>query len=297
MPTRTYTNADALRASQRSAAGPVPLERRGPELPPGGVYQPDEVSADQLLAEAYESLGRADELGQQTGSRSLASLPGRAADLSVDRQRPSLRALTESIATPAPYLAGASLLPGVQPAGAAAALLSAPDIVRRLIAPEEDESRLGGAVEGALYGAAPFLRGAGGRIKAAYRGLKGAQAATPEVATATAFAGGAKPPTGTAFTAQRPPSLEGLRRSRQAAEVENIATPQTFDTAPMPTNPDVIPTERLPQSWRPFVNYRRPVSPTAPVDLADELEALVEPKLPRRFNVTSSAGRPYTQEF
>lgn len=160
MATPSYTNAD-LRRFERKPLG-VTIERE--------PYVNNDPDIDELLRQAYSTLGRASRLSEETGAPGISTLDERAQALQPVGRRGSLRGLTEAIATPAPWLGGAALgatvVPGAQPAapilGALSTLSAAPDVLRRIISPEEDESRGLAAAEGGLYalGAKPLLRGA-----------------------------------------------------------------------------------------------------------------------------------------
>lgn len=185
MPRRTFTNADlAPRRGISPISGQpynVPEELVEDITPAVPEYQPESPSYEDVMGPARETL------------RSLAAIPNgdwangmeeRAAGLSEGR-RPDLRSLTEFVAAPAPYTAGASMIPGLGPVmGATTAALSAPDILRRLISPEEDESRGWAAAEGAAYAAAPLLvKGVGAGVRGAKRAIGGAASSVDDFMT------------------------------------------------------------------------------------------------------------------
>lgn len=122
------------------------------------------------LDEARATLGRADAFSRSIGSDldtgSSLDIPEPAST----PQRGGLRRLTEAIATPSIPLGVGALATGLTGIGAPlaaplaglSALSAAPDVLRRLISPEEDESRGGAALEAGLYvlpAAGPALRG------------------------------------------------------------------------------------------------------------------------------------------
>ena len=188
MPAPRYTNRDLARFQRK------PLGIRVEE-DPRAVATPDftdEPSADQLLAEARGSLGRADTLGRENDTRSLLSIPGRLASLSLRDQRPSLLRQGTDVLDTAAGVTGlaalpTALVPGAQPLAAGLATLGGalglPGAARRMIAPDEDESRLGGAAQAALtsLGFGP-VRSAIGRSARSLFGLKGAAAPTTALA-------------------------------------------------------------------------------------------------------------------
>ena len=188
MPAPRYTNRDLARFQRKPLGIRVEEDPRATATP--GFT--DEPSADQLLAEARGSLGRADALGRENDTRSLLSIPGRLASLSLRNERPSmLRQGTDVLDTAAGVTGTAALplafTPGMQPLaaglGAAAGVLGLPGAARRMIAPDEDESRLSGAAQAALtsLGFGP-VRSAIGRGARSLFGLKGAAAPTTALA-------------------------------------------------------------------------------------------------------------------
>lgn len=132
---------------------------------------------DDPLDEARATLARADEFSRSVGAdeRTGESFdPVEAAPQSGPR---GIRRLTEALSMAGAPLglagAGASLTGAGASIGvpfmALSGLMAAPDIARRFIAPDEDESRGGAALEAGLYGVGS---GALGRLKTALRGAK-----------------------------------------------------------------------------------------------------------------------------
>lgn len=123
-----------------------------------GGYVEDPLDA------AKAALARADALSAETGlDRPRVPKP-------APRSKGTLRGITEAMAAPAVPLGALSLAslatgPGAAlsiPLGAAGAMFAAPDILRRFVAPEEDEGRIGAGIEGGLSMlpvAGPVLRG------------------------------------------------------------------------------------------------------------------------------------------
>ena len=119
MPAPRYTNRDLARFQRKPLGIRVEEDPRATATP--GFT--DEPSADQLLAEARGSLGRADALGRENDTRSLLSIPGRLASLSLRNERPSmLRQGTDVLDTAAGVTGTAALplafTPGMQPLAA-----------------------------------------------------------------------------------------------------------------------------------------------------------------------------------
>lgn len=142
--------------------------------------QGPDLSADDLLASAHGTLDSANQLGAATHSADIASIPERMDSLaSTVGSRPSLRQLTSSLSA-----AGLPLMLGSFATGPAApvaltggSLMTAPDIMRRLISPDADESRLGAVVEGGLT-ALPGVLGLRSMAKAE-AAAQAAEAASP----------------------------------------------------------------------------------------------------------------------
>ena len=188
MPAPRYTNRDLARFQRKPLGIRVEEDPRATTTPDFT----DEPSADQLLAEARGSLGRADTLGRENDTRSLSSIPGRLASLSMKDQRPSLLRQGTDFLDSAAGVTGlaalpTALVPGAQPLAAGLATLGGalglPGAARRMIAPDEDESRLGGATQAALstLGFGP-VRSAIGRGARSLFGLKGTAAPTTALA-------------------------------------------------------------------------------------------------------------------
>mgnify|MGYP001569442745 CR=1 FL=1 len=159
---RTFTNADVARASR-----PTLGVRRDTGTADRPLYQPDpmeQVSVEDILADAQRHLEQAPDYSD------VAALPESLAALRESR-RPSLRSLTEGASKFGGAVALASMIPGPQSpvlAGVGTALM-APNALRHLLAPEEDETRLGGLVEaGMALGPAAVSRG--------MRAIKGSRA-------------------------------------------------------------------------------------------------------------------------
>ena len=197
MPTRSYSNRDLNRFRREAPEFDPVVETYPPEFSSAQNLQPGDPGFDwstydefragnDPLAEAQRSLTRANQLATETGSADIAAIP---VDLNKivqahRQERPSLRALTEGIATPAPWLLGAAIpasLTGVGGAalGVAGTALAAPDILRRAIYPESDESRLGAIAEGATYTGGPAAVSAGSKaLKSMLAGRRTRQAYT-----------------------------------------------------------------------------------------------------------------------
>jgi hypothetical protein len=108
-------------------------------------------------------------------------------------------------------------------AGPATAALAGPDILRRLIAPEEDESRGGAALEGGLYAAAPF---AGRAIGAGARGVRRGLGAADEFFTGSRAAAQQATRSGSNYAAARAAGREpAMRMGPRSAET--LSTQQT----------------------------------------------------------------------
>lgn len=144
-----------------------------------GVDDPNTV--DRLLAEAHGSLDSADQLAQETGSARLAKLP---ASLAALRQpydeRGPVRKFTEPLAEVGNKAMLAAIPAGINPAIGGAlltggGLATLPDYLRKLIAPEGDESRPG-VVDTGMAGLA-MLPSTG-----ALRGLRGLARGAEEAA-------------------------------------------------------------------------------------------------------------------
>lgn len=172
-PRRTFTN-DSLRGGyspfRNGAYEPPDLpEAEDPFVRPREAPSrfAEERGAGEILAEAQRTLADLDAVPSSAGL-DANDLQARAAALSDRQHRPSLRSLTEFVAKPStPLLVGGMVAPPLAALGTATA---APDILRRLIAPDPDESRTGAAVEGAVFAGAPF---AGRALSAVGAGLKG----------------------------------------------------------------------------------------------------------------------------
>jgi hypothetical protein len=101
------------------------------------------------LAEAQESLTRADQLSTDANTDGLLSIPERLAAITTKPDtRGKLRKTTEALSTGGNIALGASLPAMINPAigGALATgggLATVPDYLRRMIAPDEDEERPG----------------------------------------------------------------------------------------------------------------------------------------------------------
>lgn len=148
--------------------GSIEFDNWNYEHPDEARYSPDAVTL------AKDTLGKADEFANQTGSADIAALDERLAAL---RSKPDTRGLARRITEP---LAGAGnialatsvpasinpVIGGALATGGGLAVL--PDLARRLIAPEEDENVPGGVEIGlSALGAAPGLRGLRGVLKEA----------------------------------------------------------------------------------------------------------------------------------
>jgi hypothetical protein len=177
MPSPLYTNATVDAAEKKRRFG-VTIE------PPAQMPYTAPVDEGDPLGEAKASLGRAQDLADETDSEGLAGLEGRAAALTppVDH-RGRIRQITEPLAK----MGGAAVLaslPGmtVPPVGTALAtggtLAEIPDLIRRTVAPEADES-MPGALEygGTALGAIPAL----GALRGGMRAATGAAAAGSDV--------------------------------------------------------------------------------------------------------------------
>lgn len=172
--TKAYTNKDLKfpappQDQVKDTAFWSPSDPEWAGYDPSATYGPEQ-SADDILAEAKATYSSPRSAALSNMARGLTDMPERAAALSQDRVRmPTPRQITETIATPAPYLGGAALATGMTGIGAgatpvlggAAGMFAAPDVLRRMIMPEEDESRGMAAAEGGLYatGLAPVRAG------------------------------------------------------------------------------------------------------------------------------------------
>ncbi len=280
-------------------------------------YTPDRFSVDRLLQDAYEALERADQLEEETGSPALAGMEDRMAQLSAGGdKRGTLRKLTDAGVWMAGPAAAASMVPSpVQPfAAGAAALAGGASGLRRLLMPEEDESRAGGAIEAGLS-ALPYALPKG---LAALRGLVGKEAAAPRMS-------------GPRFSSERPYRMgepENMSNfPKTSAPAPAVEPPTQFwDEAPeaawrrLPTNPAGAPATlaELPRpsaKWSPFPEGvestpQAPItSPSRPFSKfpdADELlsqtpaqQSAVTPGLtgPLEFEAANELARPGAQRF
>lgn len=174
--TPTYTDRDLPRFARNGfnidveqAPQPAPYVDEGPQQ-----------TTDDLLNDARSALMRANLFeaiqGGPEAMQGVANL-GDNMDALVEsnarRNKPTLRSLTEFIRKPVAPLGAAALATGVTGIGApatpflagAADLFAAPDVVRRLVAPDPDESRGWAAGEGLLMGLG---------ARSAIKGLRGA---------------------------------------------------------------------------------------------------------------------------
>ena len=137
-----------------------------PTYPFVGPQQEREPTIDELLAGAKGALGRSDEFLTSVGARTPQPAP---------RKAPTpLRGFTDLLddASMASGVAGIVPSPASGPLLALSSLLALPGGARKLISPEEDESRVGGAFQTGLaalpgWGAARRLAGRAGK---AYQG-------------------------------------------------------------------------------------------------------------------------------
>ena len=146
---------------------PNPFKYGSIEFDNWNYEHPDEArySTDAVTL-AKDSLGRADEFADQTGSADIAALEDRLAKLrSPEDKRGIVRRITEPLARAGGIAQAASLPASINPViggalGAGGTLATVPDLLRRYLAPEEGEEAPG-LVEGGLTAAAvlPSVRG------------------------------------------------------------------------------------------------------------------------------------------
>lgn len=124
----------------------------------------DESSADQIIAEAKQSAQHADELLRRLNAFDPNIDAEIQRDIEAQRTpiplRDSIRTLTEGMQMGAAIPGVAAMVPS--PAspilGGVATLMALPNSLRKLVSPDEDESRLGGAIETGLS-AIPAIAG------------------------------------------------------------------------------------------------------------------------------------------
>lgn len=180
MPSPKYTDADLPRFNQK--LGIQFVDESNDEPAP---YVPEGPSADELLNDAKRTLAHANRLGAENNTSSLANLQTRLASLSQG-PRPSISGAISSVTKPM-HTAGSAMFGAALPAlgmsyipgapalagglAAAGTMLSAPDVLRRLISPDEadptmaaapfeDESRGGAALEAGMLAAPQLWQGA-----------------------------------------------------------------------------------------------------------------------------------------
>lgn len=194
---KTYTNRDVENASRKRLGVTIEQPTAATPADPDAARRAkfsrvpylENADPNQLLREAHGSLDRANGLEQETDAQSLLSIPTRLNTLAIEAEQAqkysgqrALRAFLRP-STAAGSVAGtASILPTpLRPAlFAASKALLAPDIIRRMVYPDKDESRGWAAAEGALLNSDKLLGGAKrliGAIRAPSRARATAQAA------------------------------------------------------------------------------------------------------------------------
>lgn len=182
MPGKVFTNADVQRMLGRS---PLPAEQEpvGMKMPSLG-YQAVNPSThsdiDARMSGAKAALQRAAGRGDQSG---LASVPDRLRQMEEERFRPSMKdaiqATTQGMAHAGRLAGAAAMIPGPQQPFLAAINmpLMAPDILRHIIMPGDDETRLGGVAEAGFNAALSYGPGMIGKAWTNWRHPEIAQAA------------------------------------------------------------------------------------------------------------------------